>query len=41
MQKMLLGSGSAGWVSVSAHRLIVTENTELFFKKKKIPRLNE
>lgn len=29
-----LGGGrSSGWISVSAGRLIVTENTELFLKK--------
>lgn len=33
MEEMLFLGNSLGWVSVSAGRLIVTENTELFLKK--------
>lgn len=38
MEKMFLGGSSSGRISVSVGRLIVTENTELFLKKK-IPHL--
>lgn len=40
MEEMLFWGSRLGWVSVSAGRLIVTENTELFLKKNSLAGMN-